>query len=349
MKFDGSELLFFDDIDKLARTNLLLGNGFSIGVYPRFFYTSLSEVAVEENYLTLEDKKLLDKFNTTDFEALMRRFKEAAELLKLLEIEHEPLVTRYNKIRSGLIKTVKHVHPKTNDIDDDWLEAVAAELAAYRGVYTTNYDLLLYWSIASRKFEGFTDFFWVKKTAKQQEIEFDPSDTVSRDRKTGIHYLHGALFLIAEPTRTFKRRASRQNLMMELGSFLVFGARLPLFVSEGSSQDKLYSIRTNRYLSFAFDSFQNIEKGLVIFGHSLTEQSDGHILQAINDNKDLKVIAISIYSSNKEKGDSIAKKVADYKRKLQPFLRRGGKLQFFRFDSSPFFYGDKPVSWFDKE
>jgi hypothetical protein len=166
MKFNGSELLFFDDIDKLARTNLLLGNGFSIGVYPRFLYSSLSKVAVEENYLTQDDKKLLDKFNTADFEALMHRFREAAELLKLLEIEHEPLVTRYNKIRSGLIRTVRHVHPKTNDIDDDWLEAVAAELAAYRGVYTTNYDLLLYWSIASRKFEGFTDFFWVKKIPK---------------------------------------------------------------------------------------------------------------------------------------------------------------------------------------
>jgi hypothetical protein len=48
----------------------------------------------------------------------------------------------------------------------------------------------------------------------------------------------------------------------------------PLLVSEGDSEDKLASIRSSDYLTFAHQMFSAHEGGLVIFGHSLSEQDD---------------------------------------------------------------------------
>jgi hypothetical protein len=71
----------------------------------------------------------------------------------------------------------------------------------------------------------------------------------------------------------------------------------PLFVSEGDSQRKLATIRTNAYLSFALQKLQYANEKIVLFGTSLAPKYDQHIIDALNFKK--RQIAISIYVGNK--------------------------------------------------
>lgn len=96
-----------------------------------------------------------------------------------------------------------------------------------------------------------------------------------------ILYLHGALHLVRLPFegRTKKLSAMRGNLLDQFGKSLDRG-ETPLFVTEGTADDKLASINRSSYLSFAYNEFTNHKGDLVIFGHSLGE-SDNHLLKAM--------------------------------------------------------------------
>ena len=52
----------------------------------------------------------------------------------------------------------------------------------------------------------------------------------------------------------------------------------PLLISEGESADKLASITSSDYLSFAHQMFTSHDGGLVVFGHSLSDQ-DEHLVR----------------------------------------------------------------------
>ena len=56
-----------------------------------------------------------------------------------------------------------------------------------------------------------------------------------------------------------------------------------MFISEGSANEKLSSIKKNEYLSFCYDSLRKSENQLEIYGHSLNSQVDGHIIDAIKE------------------------------------------------------------------
>ena len=68
----------------------------------------------------------------------------------------------------------------------------------------------------------------------------------------------------------------------------------PLFVSEGTSQDKLSAIYRSDYLSFVFSKLEADDQPLVVFGHSLGD-SDRHIARAIGAREGRK-IAVSVHS-----------------------------------------------------
>jgi hypothetical protein len=69
---------------------------------------------------------------------------------------------------------------------------------------------------------------------------------------------------------------------------------VPLFVSEGASQDKMRSILNSTYLSHVFSVFSRHSGGLVIFGQALEPQYDAHLIAAIRRNNNRR-LAIAIY------------------------------------------------------
>lgn len=328
-----NDLKIYADIDEEAKTNLLLGNGLSIGVRTAFSYPSLKSVALAENFLKLDDSQLFDQLSTSDFEMLMRRLKQASEINKLLDLPYESLDIKYDSIKNALISTVRFVHPRYDDVSYQWMRAIVPELRSFERIFTTNYDLLLYWIQGSEDFEGFTDFFW------SDGLRFDPFNTDKRSDRREVYYLHGALFMFSLGPTIFKLERSRVNPLLDhIGGRIFLSKELPVFVSEGRFTEKINSITQNSYLNFAFRAFNDMHSGLTVYGHSLNEDADWHILRSINENAGLKTLAVSIYAPGERSEEDVVSDIQEYERKLRPFLSRGGTLEFYRFDTSPFYY-----------
>jgi len=69
------------------------------------------------------------------------------------------------------------------------------------------------------------------------------------------------------------------SLLLE--QFDIRADAVPLFVSEGTTKDKLSAICRNDYLSFAYQRFAKHRGSLVVFGHSLTPEFDQHLVDAM--------------------------------------------------------------------
>jgi len=197
-------------------------------------------------------------------------------------------------------------------VPGDVLVTIREELRSYKFVYSTNYDLLIYWSVMhGSDGKDFVDFFWSRRN--QLGCSFNLADTsVRKDKEdsTRLLYLHGALHLHREECtgRTYKLVTREDGNLLDI-------QEIPLFVSEGSSEDKMRAISSSNYLSFAYKQFTEHQAPLVIFGHSLGEM-DEHLREAIrnmarNHKKNLMKplkIAISIYRGNKTSEEICAQK-----------------------------------------
>jgi hypothetical protein len=285
----GPDLLQWDAIkNALPWSGILLGNGASRFVWDRFGYNTLFEVACSneiENPLSVTDQALFTALdNTVNFEAVLGALSIAAKVTHVLGNDTVVITRHYDSIKRSLIEAVHAVHVRWEDIDEAALIAIRNALLFYRHVYTTNYDLLVYWAImAENDGGGFKDYFWGE--------EFDVANTEIWGKVTTVLYLHGALHLYSLiHGGTVKERAGGMNL---LDRFALRNDALPLFVSEGTYRDKVASIARSNYLTFALQRFSTHSGPLVIFGQGLSE-TDRHLVAAIR-SWDYRPIAISVY------------------------------------------------------
>ena len=276
----------WSDIPSEKWESLLVGNGFSIGISSNFRYDSLLKV-VDDNGIKMypHARNLFDKekIGTTNFE----------EVLKV--IYHAYLVNFYNmdaikslyfNVRKSLIEAVNIAHVSFDQVPVNYIQE---NLSEYKNIFTTNYDLIPYWSIMSNNFTGYCDYFW------NELCSFDPRNTEIWTGNTPIYYLHGAIHLRTTPDgKTQKVRAAAETSIQE-----IIGERdlehIPLFISEGKSDIKLRRIRENDYLSFCYNKLMMNDKNLVVFGHGLDKEYDEHILKAIRSSK-IEKLAVSVYS-----------------------------------------------------
>jgi hypothetical protein len=133
--------------------------------------------------------------------------------------------------------------------------AIRNSLLTYETVFSTNYDLLLYWAIMADHPGLFRDYFW--------STVFDSSNTKVWGTATRILYLHGALHLYyGTDGQTYKERAETDVNLLDL-----FGRRadaVPLCVTEGTAQEKLSVIARSDYLSFAFQQLGSATGPMVL-------------------------------------------------------------------------------------
>lgn len=153
---------------------------------------------------------------------------------------------------------------------------------------------------------GFKDYFFAE--------EFDLADTeIWPGPVTKVLYLHGGIHLAKKALSgaTVKRRADMgMNLLASL-DIMSYEDLVPLFITEGRSRDKLISIHRSDYLSFAYQQFAQHSGPLVIFGNSLDETSDQHLVSAMRRWEDRK-ISVSVYPAAPH--DVIAYKAGLHKR-----------------------------------
>lgn len=314
---------------------LLIGNGASIALWPHFRYSSLYDMAkdvTKTDHLTAREIGVFGALETQNFEAVLSAMITAGKVWKLFDKpsdDIQDLRDSYSRVRKSLIRAVKEIHVPFDRVTQQLKSHLRETFAAYEYVYSTNYDLLLYWSMMDDA-DHFKDFVWGWDADRGRKL-FDVSDTDLWNDKptTKVLFLHGALHLYKNRDgRTFKKLSGEDGNL--LGLFDVQGDSIPLFISEGTSRDKLSAIIRNDYLSFAYERFSKHRGSLVVFGHSLTPEFDQHLIDAMRkwkryDQKRAsfqriptrRVVAVSLRPSNDphaiiETKSRLTKALADY-------------------------------------
>ena len=287
---------------QFQKAEILIGNGLSCAVWEKFRYLSLYDESrrIPNHPLSDSDIQLFTKWEAHgNFEKVLNHLlitKKTNEILdqsnnsEIQRLIHE----RYNNIRNALIEAVKEVHILWTGLRPNVLRSIREEMKNYRYVYSTNYDLLIYWAIMSNPNPNpFTDCF--------KSHQFDITKTETSENLTRVLYLHGAIHLYRNMGGTEKLvNNSRENILNQFQDLWdIENYVTPLFIAEGNSKEKLEAIRRSDYLSFAYSEFQNPKESLVVFGHSLGD-SDKHLIDAIKAAK-IPKIAISMRAkSNNE-------------------------------------------------
>lgn len=289
---DGSLVNWSDIEDEFRRSALLLGNGLSVNVWSGFRYGSLYKEARRAGALTPEDIALFRALKTENFERVLGELSAAIRVDDTLGRSTGPLLARYRSIQAALGKAVRSVHIPWLDVPHDTLGTIQRVLHKHEWVFTTSYDLLLYWSMGHEDDYGrLVDCFW------GPNCSFDPGDTDVRVGSIPVLFLHGAMHLIVEGSgRTRKlRRTATLTLLDQFGQPIAGDPRArPLLVTEGSSRDKVAAIEANPYLAFVFETLRRRDLAMpfVVFGSNLGEQ-DRHLADALSVHPD-RPVAVSM-------------------------------------------------------
>lgn len=287
-------LVQFEEIDK-EWSGILIGNGASRSIADSFAYTSLYDKACSEEIdypLTTNDQEIFRALRTKNFEQVLSSLATAKMVNNAFEIAAPQLDESYERIRLSLVGAVHAVHIPHAAIPGETLLQIRSALLDYEFVYSTNYDLLIYWAIMQGP-EDFRDYFFSGST-------FDVGNTEVWGKYTRVLYLHGGLHLYRNQVgQTLKRTAGQFGNLLDDFATPVPGQEtaVPLFITEGSSSDKLRSIYTSDYLSFAYSELARHEGPLVIFGQSLDDQFDRHLIAAIRSSP-CKSLGIGVYPGN---------------------------------------------------
>jgi Domain of unknown function (DUF4917) len=280
IQVDG-RLVRWEEIAELGWDALLVGNGLSINVSPDFAYASLfgeAEKTRTEGGLDELDRALFKRFETSNFEVVLGKLRDAVAIAEELGFDAEPYRERFASVQGALGNAVRSVHLERGEVPDSSLEAIKDELANYHAIFSTSYDLLIYWSIGFEEEYGrFCDCFW------GDDRKFDPADAEIWPGNRPIYYVHGALHLIVEGSGVTRKRTQNSRTLLDQFGKPQLGDRdaRPLLITEGSARDKLRAIEENDYLSHVYDTLKDCAAPMLVFGHALGEQ-DRHLIDAIN-------------------------------------------------------------------
>lgn len=285
--------LFPDGLEKKDSPCLLIGNGASIAVSEKFDYESL----YEEADLSVADRAIFDSFGTSNFEFVLRALSVAKLVNTHLEVEDEVIEERYDHIRAALIEIVGKIHIEGGQFypNDDLKE----EYLKYKSIYSTNYDLLLNWSL-----RDLGCYEWTKAVDMFFPDYCFNSLLECDDACTKVFYLHGALHLYREVNGDCKKLISREGDSL-LDQIRRRDAAEIHFVSEGTSEQKRDAINESVYLKHVFDEFSCEKSDLIVFGFSFDEETDKHIVDVIKGCRGRR-LAVSVYRGESTEDDLVA-------------------------------------------
>lgn len=317
-------LVAFDDI-KQAWSGIIVGNGASRAIADTFAYASLYEQACSTkitNPLAAHEQGIFEALGTRNFEQVLSALGTTRLVSNAFGHPIPTLEESYERIRIALVEAVHDIHIPHAQIPEEILLKIRAALLSYDYVYSTNYDLLIYWAVMQGPAE-FRDYFFSGSI-------FDIGNTEVWQKSTKLLFLHGGLHLYrTRAGQTYKRTSGQWgNLLDDFGTPIPEqDGAVPLFITEGNSIDKLRSIYTSDYLSFAYTQFSRHSGPLVIFGHTLDEQFDHHLVNAIRGSKN-RVLGIGIHPNTA--GHSVSQLKALWFAKFHNF-----ELNFFDSSTHP--------------
>ncbi|HEY0390326.1 MAG TPA: DUF4917 family protein [Solirubrobacterales bacterium] len=291
---------------------LLLGNGMSINVWEPFKYRALYDHAKSED-LSNADRKLFEA--TPNFERVLADLLTAIRVNEAIGIPTVPALERYQNIQRALVHAVQAVHVNRERVPLSTRRKIRSAMLKFEWVFTTSYDLLLYWSMGCEGFTPFMDHF-----RYGGRCAFDPARAVVPPSAIPVYFLHGALHLVVGGSGTTWKLTQRNldTLLDQFGKPIAGDPKArPLLVTEGSAADKLSAIEDNDYLSHALERLYQRDLPVVVFGSGLS-QHDAHLAEALSENPN-RAVAVSMLPGSKE--DLLAKQVDIYGRlKAKPLL-----------------------------
>ncbi len=276
-------------VKNLNECHVLIGNGFSIACAPELFsYQGIHEVA-NANGLDNKVKRIFKALGTNDFEEVIQKMENSAKLINIYSKSYrdlaEKLIKDSKNLRKKLVETIALNHPMSpHDIPPERYLSCCAFLANFKKIFTTNYDLLLYWTcFRSRTFtsdDGFRN--------SGEHLTWNNCSTQN------LFYLHGALHLYQNGNNIIKLayKSTGEPLFIQINLELQDN-KYPLIVTGGASEDKLSRILRNRYLKHCYQNLSKLKGALFIHGLSLAD-NDEHLLKAIETGK-VKQLFISIH------------------------------------------------------
>lgn len=278
-------------------STILLGNGASISVNSSFSYDSLLQHATERDLLPEDAQRLFDFFQTNDFELILRIVWQASNVNQSLRIPDDRTHAAYVSLRDSLIQTVRDIHPEHEAVSPH-LPSIYQFLKQFRTVISLNYDLVLYWAMIYgldvEDQHAFKDCFvdggvfdddWQRF---RQPIRGDRSVTL-------VFYAHGSLVLCRNLVEQERKIHNLQDgLLNVILRCWQNGEVVPLFVSEGTRQQKVASIQNSYYLSTVYrEVLKSRHDTLVVYGWGFADQ-DIHLLQRMR-NTGINRVAVSVF------------------------------------------------------
>lgn len=264
-------------VDAGQRLSLLLGNGFSRAWCDDIFnYSNLLDRA-DFGDRDASMRRLFERVDTFDFEAVMRALESAATVLETYGGQ-EALLGQVRqdqeRLKAALISAISRTHPaRPHDVQPAQFEAARRFLVHFGQIFTVNYDLLFYWARNQDNLppegyftdDGFRDHqIWREYDTNQQ-----------------VHFLHGGLHIYEDSSRVRKLAHARaeEAIIDQVNANLALGI-FPLFVAEPTAKKKRVRIERNPYLHHCFRALRDLEGVLFVAGHSM-DANDRHIFDQI--------------------------------------------------------------------
>ena len=178
--------------------------------------------------------------------------------------------TVFEKVYTSMAESAENLSETTND------EKAKIDNCINTSIDNKTHDLKISQTDFNIKlFDGFINKKWKQEAVTNQTL----------------YFLHGALHLVENIETTEKIQADDDGKMLDNIEKAWQKGFDSLVVLEGSAQDKKNRIKNSPYLKSCFESFENIKGNLVSFGLAF-EDSDNHIVDAINNNDSLENIYI---------------------------------------------------------
>lgn len=306
------EIRQWKDIADQYGDALILGNGASVAVSNTFSYSSLLEHAVQRELISEDVKLIFDFFKTKDFELVLRTVWQATNINAALKIENKRTKEAYLNVRESLIRAVRDVHPQHAAVAPR-LPAINEFLKKFKTVFSLNYDLIVYWTMMYGfridDQHSFKDCFLDTSFADDWERLREP---IRGDKAvTLVFYPHGSLALCRTKLEQERKiHGGEEGLLDAILDRWETEQVVPLFVSEGTSEQKVSSIRGSFYLSTIYrEVLRGHYPTLTIYGWSLSEH-DVHILERMKVSG-VKQVAVSVYQGRQADCANAARIIAD--------------------------------------
>ncbi len=283
------------DLDRDDWDAIILGNGASIAVDDRFSYSSLLTTASAEKLISEPIRQIFDYLETKDFELVLRMLTHASKINEVLCVQDSVVSGAYQSIRHALVQVVRKSHV-AYDTAQPHLDAAGEFLSRFETVISLNYDIFVYWAMIKWNAEHghwFKDCFINGRF--KTDWQFLRSPHADTEGSTLVFYPHGNLALaVSVQGEECKLFGNQGKLLDALFDRWRSGEVSPLFVSEGTSEQKRRAIGRSQYLSEIYDNvLPDLGENVVIYGWSMSDP-DRHLLGPILKGARLRRLAVSV-------------------------------------------------------